>query len=138
MLNDEAQKIILNSKGIMNDLSNELLEFLAYVEDSTDDKVKHTKGNLVKNIHRRVKEVKSDILMEVHIVKKCEAQSRSYMTLLERDREKIEEGIEKGREEGEKKKALEIALEMLKDNEPIEKIIKYSKLSKEEILKIKI
>ncbi|NRX98112.1 hypothetical protein DE161_003245 [Clostridium beijerinckii] len=37
-----------------------------------------------------------------------------------------------------KKKALEIALEMLKDNEPIEKIIKYSKLSKEEILKIKI
>lgn len=106
MLNDEAQKIILNSKGIMNDLSNEILEFLAYVEDSTDDKVKHTKGNLVKNIHRRVKEVKSDILMEVHIVKKCEAQSRSYMTLLERDREKIEEGIEKGREEGEKKEGI--------------------------------
>ncbi|NRY63795.1 hypothetical protein DZE40_004890 [Clostridium beijerinckii] len=112
MLNDEAQKIILNSKGIMNDLSNELLEFLAYVEDSTDDKVKHTKGNLVKNIHRRVKEVKSHILMEVHIVKKCGAQLRAYMTLLERDREKIEEGIEKC----EKKKALEIALEMLKDN----------------------
>ncbi|AQS05527.1 putative transposase/invertase (TIGR01784 family) [Clostridium beijerinckii] len=127
MLNDEAQKIILNSKGIMNDLSDELLEFLAYVEDSTDYKVKHAKGNLVKNIHRRVKEVKSDISVEVE-----------FMTLLERDREKIEEGIEKGREEGEKKKALEIALEMLKDNEPIEKIIKYSKLSKEEILKIKI
>ena len=138
MLNDEAQKIILNSKGIMNDLSDELLEFLAYVEDSTDATVKHVKGNLVKNIHKRVQEVKNDILMEVHIVKKCEAQSRTYMTLLERDREKIEEGIEKGIEKGEKKKALEIALEMLKDNEPIEKIIKYSKLSKEEILKIKI
>ncbi len=37
------------------------------------------------------------------------------MTLLERDREKIEEGIE----QGEKKKALEIAVEMLKDNETI-------------------
>lgn len=49
-----------------------------------------------------------------------------------------EEGIEKGIEKGEKKKALEIAVEMLKDNEPIEKIIKYSKLSKEEILKIKL
>ncbi|OCA96482.1 Rpn family recombination-promoting nuclease/putative transposase [Clostridium beijerinckii] len=119
MLNDEAQKIILNSKGIMNDLSDELLEFLAYVEDSTDYKVKHAKGNLVKNIHRRVKEVKSDISVEVE-----------FMTLLERDREKIEEGREE--------KALEIAREMLKDNEPIEKIIKYSKLSKEEILKIKI
>ena len=53
-----------------------------------------------------------------------------FMTLLERDREKIEES--------EKKKVLEIALEMLKDNEPIEKIIKYSKLSREEIEKIKV
>lgn len=49
MLNDEAQKIILNTKGIMKDLSEELLEFLAYVEDSTDTMVKHSKGNLVKN-----------------------------------------------------------------------------------------
>ena len=32
---------------------------------------------------------------------------------------------------------MEIAKEMLKDNEPIEKIIKYSSLSKEDILKIK-
>jgi predicted GNAT family acetyltransferase len=44
----------------------------------------------------------------------------------------------KGIEKGEKKKAIEIAKEMLKDNEPIEKIIKYSKLSREEILKITI
>ena len=130
MLNDEAQKIILNCKGIMNDLSDELLDFLTYVEDSTDATVKHVKGNLVKNIHKRVQEVKNDILMEVHILKKCGAQLRAYMTLLERDREKIEEGREE--------KALEIAKEMLKDNEPIEKINKYSKLSEEEILKIKI
>ena len=127
ILNDEAQKIILNTKGIMNDLNEELLEFLNYVEDSTDDKVNNVKGNLVKSIHKRVQEVKNDVSMEVE-----------YMTLLERDREKIEEGIEKGIEKGEKKKALEIAVEMLKDNEPIEKIIKYSKLSREEILKIKI
>jgi hypothetical protein len=121
--NDEAEKIILNTKGFMKDLSEELLEFLAYVEDSRDEVVKNFNGNLVKSIHKRVKEVKNDVSMEVE-----------FMTLLERDREKIEEGIE----QGEKKKALEIALEMLKDNEPIEKIIKYSKLSKEEILKIKI
>ena len=54
------------------------------------------------------------------------------MTLLERDREKIEEGREEGREE----ERIEIAKEMLKDNEPLEKIIKYSKLTKEEILKL--
>ncbi|EHJ00361.1 Conserved hypothetical protein CHP01784 [Clostridium sp. DL-VIII] len=123
ILNDEAQKIVLNTRGIMNDLSEELLEFLAYVEDSTDDTVHGAKGNLVKTIHKRVQEVKNDISVEVE-----------FMTLLERDREKIEEGREEGKEE----KALEIAKEMLKDNEPIEKIIKYSKLSREEILKIKI
>lgn len=48
------------------------------------------------------------------------------MTLLERDREKMEE------------KAIDVAKEMLKDNEPIEKIMKYTKLSEEEILKIEI
>lgn len=81
ILNDEAQKIVLNTKGMMNDLSEELLEFLAYVEDSTEDTVNHSKGNLVKNIHKRVQDVKNDISVEVE-----------FMTLLERDREKIEEG----------------------------------------------
>ena len=55
------------------------------------------------------------------------------MTLLERDREKLEEG----REEGRKEERVEIAKEMLKNNEPIDKIIKYSKLSSKEILEIK-
>ncbi|NMM64637.1 Rpn family recombination-promoting nuclease/putative transposase [Clostridium sp. P21] len=83
ILKDEAQKIILNTKGIMNDLSEELLEFLKYVENSTDDTVKQSKGNLVKSIHKRVQKVKNDISVEVE-----------FMTLLERDREKIEEGRE--------------------------------------------
>ena len=41
-------------------------------------------------------------------------------------------------EEGEKKKSIEMAKEMLLDNEPIEKIRKYTKLSEEEIEKIDI
>jgi len=100
ILNDEAKKIVLNTKGIMNDLSEELLEFLGYIEDSTDDKVNHLKGNLVKTIHKKVQEVKNDVSMEVeymHLLKECEAQFGTYK-LLERDREKIEEGIEKERE----------------------------------------
>ena len=85
ILNDEAHKIILNTKGIVKDLSEELLEFLRYVENSTDDIAKFAKGNLVKNIHKRVREIKNDISVEVE-----------FMTLLERDREKIEEGREEG------------------------------------------
>jgi predicted transposase/invertase (TIGR01784 family) len=42
-------------------------------------------------------------------------------------------GMEKGMEKGEKKKALEIAKEMLADKEPLDKIIKYTKLTKEEM-----
>ncbi|OOM74616.1 Rpn family recombination-promoting nuclease/putative transposase [Clostridium sp. BL-8] len=79
VLNDETLKIILNTKGIMKDLSEELLEFLEYVENTA----KSAKGNLVKSIHKRVQEVKNDISVEVE-----------FMTLLERDREKIEEGRE--------------------------------------------
>ena len=87
-LDDDAQRIILNSRGIMKDLSEELLEFLEYVEKSTDDVAKSAKGNLVKNIHKRVNSVKNDISVEAE-----------FMTLLERDREKIEEGREEGKAE---------------------------------------
>ena len=42
------------------------------------------------------------------------------------------------KEEGVEEKAIDVAKEMIKDKEPIEKIMKYTKLSKEEILKIQI
>jgi hypothetical protein len=75
----------------MKDLSDELLEFLAYVEDSRDYVVRHAKGNFVKSIHKRVQEVKNDVSVEVefmHFLKECEAQFGTYK-ILERDREKI-------------------------------------------------
>ena len=80
-LKDDAQKIILNTKGCINDLDIEILEFLNYVEDSTDSVAANAKSELVKHIHERVNAVKKDKNMEVE-----------FMTLLERDREKIEEG----------------------------------------------
>ena len=48
--------------------------------------------------------------------------------------EGIKEGLKKGIEEGEAKKSRETAIEMLKDREPLTKIMKYSKLAKEDIL----
>ena len=111
----------------MKDLSDELIGFLEYVEHSDDKIAEKAKGTLVKNIHRRVIEVKSNPNVEVE-----------FMTLLERDREKLEEGRAEGREEGKKEERINLAKEMLKDKEPIEKIMKYTKLSKEEILKIEI
>jgi predicted transposase YdaD len=111
-----------------------LLEFLAYIEDSTDDTVKHVKGNLVKKIHKRVQEVKNDISMEVE-----------FMTLLERDREKIEEGIEKGRvegidigiEKGSTEKALRVAEKMLSRGDRLEDIVDITELPMEKVLELK-
>jgi predicted transposase/invertase (TIGR01784 family) len=51
--------------------------------------------------------------------------------------EKYEKGLAEGKAEGEAKRSIEMAKEMLADNEPIEKIIKYTKLSKEEIEQLK-
>ena len=66
----------------MRDLSDELIEFLNYVEHSDEKTAENAKGALVKNVHKRVTKVKNDASVEVE-----------FMTLLERDREKIEEGI---------------------------------------------
>lgn len=67
----------------MKDLSKELIDFLEYIEHSDDKTANNSEGTLVKNVHRKVKEVKSDVELEVE-----------YMTLLERDREKIKEWLE--------------------------------------------
>lgn len=84
-LKDDTQKIILNTKGYINDISTELIEFLKYVEESTDTVAEKAESNLVKHIHERVNAVKNDKNTEVE-----------FMTLLERDREKMEEGRAEG------------------------------------------
>ncbi len=60
------------------------------------------------------------LMTEAETLKKAEAKAR-----------------EEGRAEGEENKAIEMAKEMLQDGESIEKVIKYTKLSKEQIEKLK-
>ncbi len=116
-LKDDINKIVLNTKGIMKDLSDELIEFLKYVEHSDDKTAEESMGTLVKNIHKRVIEVKNNPNVEVE-----------FMTLLERDREKIEEGREEER--------LEIAKNMKALGIDIDTIIKATGLNEEQILKL--
>ena len=78
----------------MKDLNNEIIEFLKYVEHSNSEIADKSKGDLVKNIHKKVIEVKNNPNVEVEL-----------MTPLERDREKIEEGIKEGK--------IEIAINLL-------------------------
>ena len=84
-LKDDTNKIILNTTGVIKDLSEELIDFLEYIEHSNSEIAENSRGTLVKNIHKRVIEVKNNPKVEVE-----------FMTLLERDREKLEEGIKEG------------------------------------------
>ncbi len=84
-LGDETTKIFLNTKGNMHDVEPEMQEFLFYVENTTDDFALQARSPLIKEIHKKVIEVKESKEMEVE-----------YMTLLQRDRENIELGREEG------------------------------------------
>ena len=130
-LEDDTNKIILNTKGIIKDLNNEIIEFLKYVEHSDSEIANKAKGDLVKNIHKKVIEVKNNPKVEVE-----------FMTLLERDREKIEEGIEKGikkgREEG-REQGIELAkkvFKLLSVGETVENIAKICGISEEKVRSI--
>ncbi len=49
----------------------------------------------------------------------------------------MKRGMEKGLQKGAEKRNTEMALDMLADNEPIEKIVKYSHLPKEKVLELR-
>ncbi len=65
----------------MHDVDPEMQEFLSYVENTTDDFAAQAKSPPIKEIHKRVTEVKESKEMEVE-----------YMTLLQRDQENLELG----------------------------------------------
>ena len=48
-----------------------------------------------------------------------------------------EQGLEQGLEQGRDNRNVEMALDMLADNKPIEEIVKYSRLSEDKILELK-
>ena len=77
--------MFLNTRGTADDVDEEMKEFLAYIENTTDAFAGQAKSPLVKKIHEKVVSVKQSEEMEVE-----------YMTLLQRDRENIEQGIEQG------------------------------------------
>ena len=71
-LGDETTEIFLSTKGEKDDVDDEIKDFLAYIENSTDACAQQTSSPLVRAIHKRVTEIKLDKDMELQ-----------YMTLLQ-------------------------------------------------------
>ena len=123
----------MNAKGKHGQVNTLLKNFLRYV--MTD---------------KPVDEFTEDVARQIVAVKNDPIARRDYMVLATRIKDArragyvegeakgradgLAEGREEGLAEGEAKKSRETALEMLKDGEPLTKIMKYSKLDKEAIL----
>ena len=137
VLGDDTVKIILNTKGTMDDVTPELKRLLDYI-DSSEPEDDYTR----------------ELEREVEAVRKDEKWRVAYMTLQMRYQEKYEEGLEQGEkigwENGEKvgrQKGEQIgrqegikqsAIRMLQDGElSYEKIDAYSGLTLEQVLEIK-
>ena len=93
LLGDGAYTIFLNTKGTADDVGVEMREFLAYVEDSSDAFAATVESGWVKEVHRRVRQVKESKELEVEFVK-------SYLDYLESVDEGIVIGVERGVELG--------------------------------------
>ena len=136
LANDVTVKLV-NAKGKHGQVNTLLKNFLRYV--MTDEPV----DEFTEDVARQIVAVKNDPIARrdymVLATRIKDARRAGYVEGEAKGREAgLAEGEAKGREaglaEGEAKKSRETAIEMLKDGEPLTKIMKYSKLDKEAIL----
>ena len=115
-LDDGAGKIFLCSEGELDDVSSDIRAFLDYM-----------KGLPVNN------EFVTEIDDLVREIKNTEKERVSYMTFEMKMQEAHNDGWEEGLSEGLAQGRAQMAIDMLRDNEPIDKIVKYSRLSLEQV-----
>lgn len=108
-LGDECEKVFLNTKGSNDtEVEQSLIDFLHYVADSNDHSISDDCDERLKNLHGKVKLIKSSERMEA-----------AYMKMEERDRQIAESG----RQEGRMKQLIEIVCRMLGKDKMPEEII---------------
>ncbi|MBQ9418949.1 MAG: Rpn family recombination-promoting nuclease/putative transposase [Synergistaceae bacterium] len=113
-LDNGAYTIFLNTNGTLDDVSPELKNFLNFV-----GKNKVADGDsFIKTLDEKIKEAKHNAVWR-----------DEYMLLLTREDEKFADGIH----EGENRANERVAIDMLKDGEPLAKIKRYSQLAENAI-----
>ena len=118
-LNDGAVKIFLSTKGILNDISEELKNFLNYVD-----------RNVVVDKFTR------DLDIAVESVKRNEKARLEFMTFEMYMKEREMEGEERGRNEGREEGYIQMVKNLFLANTPMEYIIKATGWSEEKILQV--
>ena len=132
LANDVTVKLV-NAKGKQGQVNDLLKNFLEYV--MTNKPV----DDFTKDVERQVWAVKNDKkAREEYMVLQAKIREHEIVAYEAGEAQGhaagLAQGLAEGLAEGEAKKSRETALEMLKDREPLTKIMKYSKLAKEDIL----
>ena len=117
--NDGTSKILLNTKCSPDKVPEKLRSFYEYINDPTK-----VGSELIEGIDERVQKYNTPEWRERLV-------TLEYMIA-----EAKEEGIAEGEASGRAAEKIEMARAMKNDKEPIDKIIKYTGLSKEKIEKI--
>ena len=122
-LDDGAVRIFINTKGTnREDFSQEFLNFMKYLENTTDENAEKSGSERIKKIHEKVCQIR-----------KSEKAGIKYMQRWE----ELEYAKQDGREEGIKENALNTAKRMLEDGKlTMEKIAEYAGLSLDEVKRL--
>lgn len=111
-LGDGAIRIFINTKGTnKKDFSQEFLDFMQYVTETSDEMAFHTKSNKIKQIHERVKKIKLS-----------EKMGGKYMQRWEEMAYAEQRGRITGKAEGEQSKLIKLVCKKLTKNEAAEEI----------------
>lgn len=122
-LGDETKKIFLSTKGQNKDeVPQELIHFLEYMEESTDEYVATVEEEAINKLHARVTELK----------KQRELEAR-YMTVEELLKSREKEGRAEGRAEGLVEGRAEAILELLEETGTVPEALREKILAEKDV-----
>ena len=120
VLEDGATRIFLNTRGTNDDeVSQELAEFLHYVEHTTDEAAEHAGSERIRRIHDRVRKVRNS---EEVGVKYMQAWEEKYYEKEEARKEGLQEGLQKGLQNGARNKLKDQVKKKLEKGKSLEEI----------------
>ena len=132
-LANDVTTMFLNANGVAGDVTPQMVNFLEYVKTQVPNdaytrelEAEVARLKLDKEVRRKYMVLQAE-LRDTEIVAFEAGEAKGHAAGLA-------EGLAEGEAKGEAKKSRETALEMLKDGEPLTKIMKYSKLGQEDIL----
>ena len=128
-LANDVTTMFLNANGVAGDVTPQMVNFLEYV------KTKVPNDAYTRELEAEVARLKLDKeVRRKYMVLQAELRDTEIVAFEAGEAKGHAAGLAEGEAKGEAKKSRETAIEMLKDGEPLTKIMKYSKLGQEDIL----